>query len=244
MTVAEVRATTCLAPNTDEILLDLADHLTAATGFLVRFDATLTSAARERALLAGDVDVAWACGLLTMEAIAAGLDVEIVAAPVFAGQRSAVYHSVFVARDDSPVASMADIAGRTLAINEAGSWSGHHGVATHLARAGGSIADFRARVETGSHARSIDAVSTGLADVASIDHTVWDAVAHPGLAVIGRSDDWPAPPFSLAGSLPHDVAAAITDALTGVGPGHVRGLQRIEPASAADYALMRRHVDS
>ena len=104
---------------------------------------------------------------------------DIVAAPVFPGQHGPVYHSVLVASAvERHRATLEDLPGSVLAVNEPGSWSGHHALRAMLVERGVREPVFRHVVVTGSHAASIRALLTGAASVAAIDHTVWeDAVA-------------------------------------------------------------------
>jgi ABC-type phosphate/phosphonate transport system substrate-binding protein len=94
---------------------------------------------------------------------------------------------------------------------------------------------------TGSHEASIDALIRGEADLAAIDDTVWTArlARDPDVArlsVIDRTETWPAPPFSLTNDVDGGLGAAIRDALPTVA---VPGLEAIERASDADYAVFR-----
>lgn len=174
----------------------------------------------------GDADLLLACGLLSIEMIDGGAAREIVAAPRFPGERAAVYRSVLVARD--PI-GLREAAAAPLAVNERGSWSGWHGVVSWLAASG--LAVTGPRIETGSHLASVDAIRRGAAAVAAIDATVWrDLVDPDGLRVIATTDDWPAPPFSIATGLDPASADAIRTALV--------AQPDIEAARDDDYRFM------
>lgn len=228
-------ATTCLGANTVPILGHLAAGL-RRVGVDVEFDDRLEPGERDELLRADAVDLVWACGLLTMERIAAGARLEVVAAPVFAGETAARYRSVVVVRSDSEASEVSDTFTGRLAVNELGSWSGYRGYSAWLDELGESIDSYRTVVLTGSHRNSTSAVLEGVADVAAVDHTVWDHLVSTGssvggLRVLASTTDWPAPPFSVR----PEFARELRDALVGLS---VAGLDRIEPTTAAAYEPM------
>ncbi len=231
-----LRAASYLGENTLPILGGVAERVGAELWVPGR-PGSSADARRELAGADGP-ELVWACGRLTAQLIDEGVfDAEVVAAPVFAGQGDAVYHSVVLARSvDGPV-SLADAAGARLAVNEPESWSGHHALVAHLRDVGLTMDLFSSVIQTGSHRDSVVAVAEGRADVAAVDHTVWEhllsaaASAAASLAVIDRSADWPAPPFALRRS----VSAEVREHLLAIGPGNVPGLQAVVPAGLADY---------
>ena len=229
------RATTCLGDNTVPVLRDLVDALRSA-GVDIEFDEELEPGEREQLMRSGGADLVWACGLLTVERIDAGLDLRVVAAPVFAGESGPVYRSVIVVRADDPATRVSDTFAGHLAVNELGSWSGYRGLDRWLGEQGLSIERYRTMVLTGGHRRSARAVAEGVADVAAIDHTVWDHLQQQGiltdeLRVVTATSDWPAPPFSVKGQLADELRSALVDA-------RPAGLERIEPAHVATYQPM------
>jgi ABC-type phosphate/phosphonate transport system substrate-binding protein len=185
---------TLLAANADEILTATCERLGAT------FDASLQWEERLDAAREGQFDGVWVCGLLGSRLLRSGdLAGSIGAAPIFEGRSKPVYQSVVVARRESGYASLADVAGAALAVNDYDSWSGYGALAEHLQAHRRSIDIFASEVATGSHAGSIGAVQNRKADVAAIDHTVWnwhaDRGQTEGLVVIDRSAPWPAPPL-------------------------------------------------
>lgn len=244
-----IEATTLLAENTGPILRDMTAHLSRALGADVHFDESMPHADRRRAVEAGQVGIVWACGLLTAELIAGGrLDAIVVGAPIFEGETAPVYHSVLIARDGD-IESIEHAHGKRVAVNERESWSGNHGLAAHLAGLGLSMNMFVDVVFTGSHRGSIGAVRDGRADIAAIDNTVWNDFlrldnlttdARAGIAVIGRTADWPAPPFSLLASLDPDDRTRLAGALTSIQPRQIAGLNGIEATTLTAYQALRR----
>jgi ABC-type phosphate/phosphonate transport system substrate-binding protein len=82
----------------------------------------------------------------------------------------------------------------------------------------------------------------GEAEVAAIDHTVWEhRLARDAelarLYVVGKTRDWPAPPFSLHRRIEPKARERIVDALS---RAVIPGLTRIVPVSDADYDLIRQ----
>ncbi len=243
MTGRPLNLVTYLGASTTPIASELSAAVSAVSGLDVRFDADADWETRRAALERGDAHILWACGLLTVERLAAGtLDAEIVAAPVFAGEHEPVYRSVIVARRTLGVTSLEGLAGSRLAINETSSWSGHHALRAHLAALGRSGPFFVSVTTTGGHDASVDALLEGSADVAAIDHTIWDdrrsrdRRVDDELVVADRTRDWPAPPFSVSRALPPEVRDALAVALVGARP---RGLAAIVPATSAEYDPIR-----
>ena len=125
--------------------------------------------------------------------------VTLVATPVYAvdGCTGPRYHSVIVARRESDVRTLDDVAGRIAAINGYDSQSGWNALRHSLIGKGGPARI----VETGGHRNSLAAVRDGRADVAAIDCVSYahlQAVAPQEVAplsVIARSASAPALPY-------------------------------------------------
>ena len=243
MSPTPVTVQTLLGDNAVRIVTDLAAHLGRATGLDLQFrDGDGARASDDAGVW--DHDLVWACGLVTARALAhREFTGDVVAAPVFAGETRPVYRSVVVARPDGLVRRLADLARRRVAVNETASWSGCRGPLAELARAGLPRA-FGRMLLTGTHRASVEAVAAGRADAAAIDCTVWDhlrgvdAATTDRLVLVDRTGDWPAPPFSLAERLDPDARARLVDALTGLRPGDVAGLEGAVPADRAPYEAM------
>lgn len=174
--------------------------------------------------LAPDLFIAQTCGYPLTHALKDR--VTLVATPCYAaeGCTGPTYDSVIVARRDSGVRSLEDVAGKVAAINGYDSQSGWNALRHSLIGRGAPARI----VETGGHRKSMAAVREGRADVAAIDCVTYanvQAVAPQEIAplrVIARSASAPALPFITR----RDIAPAELDALR-------RGLQ----AAIADPAL-------
>jgi ABC-type phosphate/phosphonate transport system substrate-binding protein len=147
--------------------------------------------------LAPDLFIAQTCGFPLTHALKDR--VTLVATPVYAvdGCVGPTYHSVIVARQDSDLRSLDDIAGTVAAINGYDSQSGWNALRHSLIGKG-----MPARIiETGGHRRSMAAVRDGRADVAAIDCVSYASVAAVApdevapLRVIARSASAPALPY-------------------------------------------------
>ena len=230
-----------LIPVAKQLAATLSEQLETS----VDFDDNATDADRRAALDEAPPGIVWLCGLETVVRQDDGrLPASIVAAPIFLGHSTAVYHSVVVATERWDGMALHDLDGATLAINQTGSWSGHHALRAHLARHGLRKPLFQRVVETGSHEASIDALLRGDADVAAIDETVWASrvARDPRVAtlrMLERTDAQPAPPFSVVHGADLGLEAALRDALVGASVG---GLAGIAPASDADYAVFRDNL--
>ncbi len=200
-----MRATTLLAGNTAEPLSGICAQLTDA-GVPTFFDRDEPFDSRLAAVRSGEVDVVWACGLLTAELIDEDALLDPIGIPELVGLDEGRYHSMIVARD-----GLGEAEGRRgrLAVNEYGSWSGWHAYRVHRHRAGGSVDEHRSIVLTGGHEASLAAMRSGVADVASIDSSVWATADKTALHVVEETARWPAPPVSVRS----DIADEVRDVL-------------------------------
>jgi ABC-type phosphate/phosphonate transport system substrate-binding protein len=111
---------------------------------------------------------------------------------------------VIVARAGEAGNSLADFAGRRIAINGRDSLSGYVMLVAAMRDAGMPVPTTRSWIETGSHRQSVRAVADGRADIAAIDAVCWAlAERHdPGvlrrLRIIERTALRPALPFITA----------------------------------------------
>lgn len=251
MTSTDLTAATYLGDNTIAVLSSVVDELNrhpalGRLGVEVGFDAGLTPAGRLAGVDEGRFDLVWVCGRYTVTRLVPAGRYRVVAVPTFAGETAPVYRSVIVARADTGMSSLADAvaAGSRLVANEAESWSGYHGLIHELRRRGLGT-DLAQRVSfTGAHSHSVAAVAESPGDeptIAAIDHTVWNHLVAAGdpsagrVVVIDRTDEWPAPPFSIRRDLEPQVLGRLTAALIDV---TVPGLAGVTPATADDYWFM------
>jgi ABC-type phosphate/phosphonate transport system substrate-binding protein len=147
--------------------------------------------------LAPDLFIAQTCGYPLTHGLQGR--VTLVATPVYAvdGCVGPTYHSVIVARRESDLRTLDDVAGRTAAINGRDSQSGWNALRHSLIGKGGPARI----VETGGHRKSVAAVREGRADVAAIDCVTYAQLQEVApqevapLRVIARSASAPALPY-------------------------------------------------
>lgn len=147
--------------------------------------------------LAPDLFIAQTCGYPLTHRLKDR--VTLVGTPVYAvdGCAGGAYHSVIVARRESDVRTLDDVAGTVAAINGYDSQSGWNALRHSLIGKGSP-----ARIlETGGHRKSVAAVREGRADVAAIDCVTYaglqQLVPHEiePLRIIARSASAPALPY-------------------------------------------------
>lgn len=115
------------------------------------------------------------------------------------------YHSAIVVAADSDIADIAELRGRTVAVNGADSQSGHAVWRHELGRRGLTGSFFGRVVLSGGHRHSIEAVADGRADVAAIDAVSMllaerHEPATAGVRVLTRSQPTPGLPLVTAGA--------------------------------------------
>ncbi len=233
----------------------------------VQFVADVAWPQREQALYAGDIHVAWLCGLpYVRDADRDDPRIELLAAPVMLAARygaAAVYFSDVVVRHDHPARSFDDLRGATLAINEPNSHSGYQVLRHALAQRAAAPAFFPRVVESGAHQRSLELIDAGVVDTAAIDSTVLETQLRlePGLAsrlrTVATFGPSPMPPWVASRQLPQALRARLRSALLEIGrdpqagearaSAQVRGFAPVDEAcyspiramarSAAGYAL-------
>ena len=163
--------------------------------------------------LAPDLFIAQTCGFPVTHRLKDR--VTLVATPVYAvdGCAGGRYHSVIVARLESDVRSLDDVAGKVAAVNGYDSQSGWNALRHSLIGKG-----VPARiVETGGHRKSVAAVRERRADVAAIDCVTYAGLQQfapqdvAPLRIIARSASAPALPFVTR----RDIAASDLEKLRG-----------------------------
>jgi phosphonate transport system substrate-binding protein len=195
-------------------------------------------------LAEGSIDVAFVC---SPPVIWLGGAVEAIAAPVLADDRfgkQPLYTSEVVVSRDSPCHSLADLAGRSWAVNEPGSWSGYW---VALERIGGW--DYFSEVVTaGYHQRALRMVAGGEVDAAAIDCQVLavESARDPELAarvrVVETLGPAPSQPVVVRSGLPTAIKNRLRQRLLGLG-GEVLERHFVEGfAPAPDYSPIARVV--
>jgi phosphonate transport system substrate-binding protein len=139
------------------------------------------------ALLAGQADLAFVCGLPYVEHTERGIaPIEPLVAPVLPGERYGgrpIYFSDVIVRRDGPFHSFDDLRGRSWAYNEPHSQSGYGIVRHHLVQRRETNGYFGRVVEAGYHERAVQMVCSGEVDASAIDSHVLALLLrdHPAL---------------------------------------------------------------
>jgi phosphonate transport system substrate-binding protein len=228
--VDELVFVSLMAPSADELWRGVAARL----GLPTRVVDDVSWQERERMLYRGQAHVGVVCGLQYIHA----QGVELLAAPVMRGARyrnQPVYFSDVVVRPGSQAESLADLRGRTWAVNEPTSHSGFNVTRYALAARGETSAFFGRVVESGSHENSIGLLLDGVVDATAVDSTVLETV-RPDLKVIETLGPSPIPPVVVSRSVPRPIRERLRRALldTVLGP-----VERFVAVSDADYDPIR-----
>lgn len=121
-------------------------------------------------------DLAFICGLpLVKHNRTTAYPLRAFAAPVMHAERyqdHPVYFADVIVRSDSKLNTFADLAGKILCYNDVGSNSGYNLLRHRLKQGNYTPSFFGQAIASGSHQRSIQWVSEGLANCAAIDSTV------------------------------------------------------------------------
>ncbi len=164
--------------------------------------------------------LAWTCGAPFAEDHAADGQI-LVAVPLFHGKPT--YHSITITRAGRTEKSLLDFKGQVLAYSDPRSNSGfvvpafalhEHGIDIHK--------HFRLLLNTGLHEASIEAVLSGLADVANVDEyiLVQYLAAHPQargqLIRLKAYGPFPFTPIVAGSATPPEVVQRLQQALTGM----------------------------
>jgi phosphonate transport system substrate-binding protein len=206
-------------------------------------------------------DVHFVCSLPYVELTRRGSPaVEVIAAPVLAGERyggKPVYFSDVIVAHDAPFAAFSDLRGASWAYNEPQSHSGYGITRYTLVRMGETHGFFGRLVDAGFHQTSIRMVAEGEVDASAIDSQVLEVELrdHPELSRRIRVIDSLGPstiqPVTVARRLPEDMRVGIREALLAMGddPEGRRGLEfgmvrRFVPANEASYADIRTMLEA
>jgi phosphonate transport system substrate-binding protein len=209
--VKALNITTCQAENAEPVCAALAGYLSARLEMEVRFISDIPWQERERRFDAGEIDLVWICGLPYVDKADRGDTIELLAAPVMAGERyggKPVYFSDLVVRADRPWRSLDDLRGASWAYNEPHSHSGFSLIRAELARRGEGAGYFSRVIESGAHQTALRWVAEGAVDGTAIDSTVLETELRrdPGLRgrirIIATLGPSPIPPWLVRRALP------------------------------------------
>jgi len=149
----------------------LADYLSQQLGMQVEFNPVNDYPAAVEALVNKRVDLVWFGGFTHVQANRRSGG-KIV--PLAQREEDTRFQSVFIAKTDSGIRSLADLKGRQVSFGSASSTSGHLMPRSFLLQAGiDPDRDFRRVAFSGAHDATIASVVSGRVDAAALDITVW-----------------------------------------------------------------------
>jgi len=213
-----LRFTTCQAQIAEPFCETLAGFMAERLGISTECVVDLPWQERERLLDRGEIGIGWICGLPYIRKKDAGMDIELLAAPVMKHPRYAekpVYYSDIVVHAESPFRSFDDLRGARWAYNEPGSHSGYNLIRYHLATRGIRGSYFSRVVESGSHQDSVQMILEGYIDASAIDSTVLEMEIARNSSIIGNFrtiavlGPSPAPPWVIQRSVPDQIREAL-----------------------------------
>lgn len=251
-----VKITSCMAGNMDRACKTLACALGERMGIPVEFVGDVPWQERERLFDSGQISACWICGLpYVWKHDQKPGSVELLAAPVFRGERYAdrpIYFSDVLVRVGSRYQSFEDLRGVVWAYNEPGSHSGYALTRATLARRGETGRYFAQVVEAGAHQTALRMLMLGAVDATAIDSTVLEMELERDptiagqvhtIAVLGPS---PAPPWVVSTNLEAELRAKLRQAFLELNSdprarealdlGHIT---RFEAVSDEDYDPIR-----
>lgn len=172
------------------------------------------------AMRAGRAQIAWYGGKTYIQA-AKIADAEAFAAGVRKGDKDAGYYAYFVVPADSPLKTIEDVKGKTLALNSIGSTSGDLVPQVELMKAGLSTKnkqDFKKVFYAGSHDACLLAALNKHVDVCGMSSRNFDArladktFKREQVRIIHRSSPVPPPPLAYSKKLPIEIRNRIKNA--------------------------------
>lgn len=156
----------------------LANHLAQQLGMRVEFTPVTDYPAAVEALVNQRADLVWFGALTFVQAnIRSGGRV----IPIAQREEDTRFQSVFIARTDANIRTLADLRGRQVSFGSPSSTSGHL-MPRHFLAAAGIVPerDFARVAFSGAHDAAIAAVVSGRVDAAALDMTVWDRFVSTG----------------------------------------------------------------
>lgn len=156
----------------------LASHLSQQLGMRVEFTPVTDYPAAVEALVHRRADLVW-FGALTF--VQASIRSNGQALAIAQREEDTRFQSVFIARTDANIRTLADLRGRQVSFGSPSSTSGHL-MPRHFLAAAGIVPerDFARVAFSGAHDAAIAAVVSGRVDAAALDMTVWDRFVSTG----------------------------------------------------------------
>ena len=217
----------------------LAQYLERTLGMKVEFTPVSDYPAAVEALVNKRVDLVWFGGFTHVQAqIRSGGKI----IPIAQREEDTQFRSVFIAKTDSGIKTLADMKGKQVSFGSASSTSGHLMPRSNLLDAGiNPERDFRRIAYSGAHDATIASVVSGRVDAAALDITVWRKFVSEGKVDTKAVDVFfTTPPFfnynwSVHADMPAALRERVTKALLDLSPATPEGAEILRLNRATRY---------
>lgn len=221
----------------------LAAYLERQLGMKVEFNPVNDYPAAVEALVNKRVDLVWFGGFTHVQANRRSGG-KIV--PLAQREEDTRFQSVFIAKTDSGIRTLADLKGKQVSFGSASSTSGHLMPRSFLLQAGiDPERDFRRVAFSGAHDATIASVVSGRVDAAALDITVWRKFVQEN-KVDTRAVDvfYTTPPFfnynwSVHADMPVELQQRIKNALLALDPANPEHAEILRLNRATRYVPTR-----
>lgn len=217
----------------------IARYLERELGRKVEFTPVTDYPAAVEALVNKQVDLVWFGGFTHVQAqIRSGGKV----IPIAQREEDAQFRSVFIAKTDSGIKTLADLKGKQVSFGSQSSTSGHLMPRNFLLEAGlNPERDFKRVAYSGAHDATIASVVSGRVDAAGLDITVWRKfVKEEKVDTAKVNVFYTTPPYynynwSVHADMPVDLRERLTKALLSLSPATAEGREILELNRATKY---------
>ncbi|MFN9744415.1 MAG: putative selenate ABC transporter substrate-binding protein [Betaproteobacteria bacterium] len=221
----------------------LAQYLERTLGVKVEFTPVTDYPAAVEALVNKRVDLVWFGGFTHVQAqLRSGGRI----IPIAQREEDTQFRSVFIAKTDSGIKTLADMRGRQVSFGSPSSTSGHLMPRSNLLDAGiNPERDFRRIAYSGAHDATIASVVSGKVDAAALDITVWRKfVAENRVDTKAVDVFFTTPPFfnynwSVHADMPAALRERVTKALLDLSPATPEGAEILRLNRATRYIPTR-----
>jgi phosphonate transport system substrate-binding protein len=217
----------------------LASYLEKKLGMKVEFTPVSDYPAAVEALVNKKVELVWFGGFTYVQAqIRSGGKI----VPIAQREEDTRFQSVFIAKTDSGIKTLADMKGKQVSFGSQSSTSGHLMPRSNLLAAGiDPEKDFRRIAYSGAHDATIASVVSGKVDAAALDITVWRKFVGEGKVNTKEVDVFfTTPPFfnynwSVHADMPADLRTRVQKALLELDPATPEGKEILQLNRATRY---------
>jgi phosphonate transport system substrate-binding protein len=223
--------------------MPLAAYLEKQLGMKVEFTPVTDYPAAVEALVNKKVDLVWFGGFTHVQAqLRSGGKI----IPIAQREEDTQFRSVFIAKTDSGIKTLADMKGKQISFGSQSSTSGHLMPRSNLLDAGlNPEKDFRRVAYSGAHDATIASVVSGKVDAAALDITVWRKFVAEGKVDTKAVDVFfTTPPFfnynwSVHADMPAPLRERITKALLDLSVANPEGAEILKLNRATRYIPTR-----